>query len=152
MYNHVQLCFWSKHPQMYSILLQNMGWLGRIWWDWTRNLSLIAIPGFMYLSDGLIMTFVGIYIIYNHIHLCFWSKQQQIYPNLLQNLGWLGGIWWGWTRNLSMITLLGFMYLSDELKMTFYWYSYNLQPVIIVLLVKTATNILIVAPKHGLAG
>ena len=92
-----------------------MGWLGRIWQGWTGNMALIALPVFMYLSDELIMTF--------YWYLC--NLQPYIIPilvntalkhsSLLQNIGWPGRIWRGWTNNLSLIALPGFMHLSDEL-------------------------------------
>ena len=114
-YNRIQLCFWSKQPQIYSILLQNMGWLGRIWQGWTENMALITLPVFMYLSDELVMTF--------YWDMC--SLQPYIIPiqvntalthsSLLQNIGWAGRTWWGWTSNLSLISLPGFMHFSDEL-------------------------------------
>ena len=61
----------------HSSLLQNIGWPGRIWRGWTRNMSLIALQGFMHLSDELWWLFIGIHIIYNHGKLCFWSHQRQ---------------------------------------------------------------------------
>ena len=36
---HTYVCSWVKQPHNYSILLQNKGWLGRIWRGSTRNLS-----------------------------------------------------------------------------------------------------------------
>ena len=53
---------------------------------------------------------------------------------------------------MSLIALPGFMYLSNELNMTLYYYSYNLQPYTVVFLVEADTNILNFAPKYGFAG
>ena len=50
---------------------------------------------------------------------------------------------------MSLIALPGFMYLSNELNMTLYYYSYNLQPYTVVFLVEADTNILNFAPKYG---
>ena len=111
----MQLCFWSKQPQIYSILLQNMGWLGRTWQGWTGNIAVIGLLVFIYLPDELITTF--------YWYLC--NLQPYIIPilvntalqhsSLLQNIGWPGRRWRGWTSNLSLIALPGFMHLSDEL-------------------------------------
>ena len=51
--------------------------------------------------------------------------------NLLQNMGWLGRTWRGWTIKLALIALPFFLYLSDELSMAFCWYLCNLQPCIL---------------------
>ena len=56
MYNPAWLQFWLKQSENYSILLQNRGWLGRIWQCSTRNLSLIPLPGLMYFSDEPILS------------------------------------------------------------------------------------------------
>ena len=69
----------------------------------------------------------------------------------LQNWDWLGRKWQGWTRNLSLIVSPVFMYLSDEVIMTFYWYPYNQRPYTVVFLDNTSTTILSYAPKYGLA-
>ena len=92
-----------------------MGWLGRIWQDWTGNMASIALPVAMYLSDELIMTF--------YWYLC--NLQPCIIPmlvntalkhsSLLQIIGWSGRIWKGWTSKLSLIDLPGFMHIPDEL-------------------------------------
>ena len=52
---------------------------------------------------------------------------------------------------MSLIARPGLMYLSGELTMTFYWYPHNHRPCAVLILVKTATEILNFAPKHGLA-
>ena len=67
-------------------------------------------------------------------------------------MGWLGSIWQGWTRMLALITLLVFMSFSGEQTMTIYWYQYNLQPYIILILVNTAPKILELAQKCWLVG
>ena len=67
-------------------------------------------------------------------------------------MGWLGRIWCGWSRNLSLIALSGLMYLFDEIVMTVHWYLYNLQPHAAVFFVATATKTLSFAQKHGLPG
>ena len=118
----------SNQQHNYSTLLQNMGWLGRIWRGWTRNISWVVLLGFLYLSDTIAMFFIGIHIIYNQLQLYFWSKQPQLYSVLLQNIGCLGRIWWGLTIHLSLFALPGFMYLSDERMMIFCWSLDNLQP------------------------
>ena len=98
------------------------------------------------------------HIICNRIQLCFWLKQPQIYSILLQNMGWLGRIWQGWTENMALIALPVFMYLSDELIMTFYWDLCSLQPYILPTLVNTALNtqvcskILVGRVEHGVVG
>ena len=43
------------------------------------------------------------------------------------------------------------MHLYDELTMSFYWYSYNVQFYIAAFLVKIATKLLNFAPNWGLA-
>ena len=53
---------------------------------------------------------------------------------LLQIRVWLGRMWRGWLRNLSLIPLPGLMYLSDEPIMSIYWYSYHEQSYIVVFL------------------
>ena len=49
--------------------------------------------------------------------------------------------------NLALIALTVFTYLTDELILTVYWYLYNLQPCIGVILCGTITHILSVPPK-----
>ena len=61
----------------------------------------------------------------------------------------LGTIWLGLANNLALIALTVFMYLSDELMLTVYWYPYNLQACIVVILCGTAKNTLSFAPKCG---
>ena len=94
----------------------------------------------------------------NRIQLCSWSKQPQTHSILLRNMGWLGRIWQGWTENMASIALPVFMYLSDELIMTFYWDLCSLKPHIIPTLVNTAlktqvcSKILVGRVEHGEVG
>ena len=62
---------------------------------------------------------------------------------------WVGlvRLWQVWARNMSLIPLPGLMHLHDKLIMSFYWYSYNLQSYIVVLLVNIATKLLNFAPN-----
>ena len=52
---------------------------------------------------------------------------------LLQNMDCLGRIWLGLAKILALIALTVFMYLSNELILTCYWYTYNPQPCIAVI-------------------
>lgn len=79
----------------------------------------------------------------------FWSHQPQKCSILLQNMDCLGTMWLGSANNLALIALTVFMYLSDELMLTVYWYPYNLQACIVVILCGTAKNTLSFAPKCG---
>ena len=130
-----------------------MGWLDIIWHGWTGNMALILPPVFIYLSDELIMTL--------YWYLC--NLQPYIIPNLvntalkrsslLQNVGWPGIIWRGWTSNLSLIALKGFIHLSDELRWLFIGtYPYNLQSYKVVFFVASATQMLYFAPNYRLPG
>ena len=113
--NRTQLCFWSKQPQMHPILRQNMGWLGIIWQGQTRNVDLVALPVLMYLSDELIMTFYWYLCNLQPCTIPILVNTAPKLSSLLQNIGWPGRIQRGWTNNLSLIALLGFMNLSDDL-------------------------------------
>ena len=64
-------------------------------------------------------------------------------------MGFLGRIWLGSARDLALVALPVFMYLSDELILTFYWYWYNLQLCIAVIWGGIATQMLSFAPKYG---
>ena len=77
------------------------------------------------------------FLLQPHCFLLFWRKIR----------GWLGIIWQGWTRNLSLVPLLRLMYLSDEIIMSIYWYYYHVQSCIIAFLVEKATKLLHFATK-----
>ena len=66
---------------------------------------------------------------------------------------WVGlvRLWQGLEINMSLIPFSGLMHLYDELTMSFYWYSYNVQFYIVAFLVKRATKLLNFAPNWGLA-
>ena len=99
------------------VLLQNGDLLGRKWRGWTRCLYLIASTGFMYLSDELILTFYCYQYNLQPDTVVFLTKTATQILNTSKNLVWLGRISWDWTRKLSLISLLRFIYLSDELIM-----------------------------------
>ena len=66
---------------------------------------------------------------------------------------WVGlvRLWQGWEIKMSLVPFPGLMHLYDELTMSFYWYSYNVQFYIVAFLVKRATKLLNFAPNWGLA-
>ena len=54
--NHTHMLLWPEQPHNYSILLKYQDWFGRKGWNWTRNPSMIPIPGFMNLAWEIILT------------------------------------------------------------------------------------------------
>ena len=83
------------------------------------------------------------------MQLCFRSQQPPKHSILLQNMGCLGRTWLGSARNLALIAIPAFVYLSDELISTFYWYPYNLKQCTAVIGGGAATQTLSFAPKYG---
>ena len=101
-----------------------MGWLGIIWQDWTRNLALITLSVFMYLSGELIMC----------VCVCVFYFSSGI-------SGFCG--WGRLMRPDSPYDSLA-AYLLAPIP--------NLQPFIIPILVNTTPKIVKFAPKYWLAG
>ena len=84
---------------------------------------MIAIPGFMNLEYELLLTLKWYNSVYNHTNMSLGSKQPQKYSVFLQNEDWLGRFLQGWSKHLSMIPIPGFVYLSNELILTLYYYN-----------------------------
>ena len=67
--------------------------------------------------------------------------QSQLYSILLQIRVWLGRIWQGWTRNLSLIPFPRLLCVSDKTTWSINWYFYYIQSCIVAVLVETATKL-----------
>ena len=80
-----------------------------------------------------------------------WADCTNLSIILFQIRGWLGRMWWGWTRNMSLVPFLGIAHLSDEQILSIYWCSYHIQSCIVAFLVETATKLLNFATQQGLA-
>ena len=108
----------TSHQTTHYSLLQNMCWVCRMWWAWTRNMSLIALPWFMYLSDELILTFH--WYLYNLqpykvvILVKFATKKLKFPPKHGLAVSNIARKWWGYTGKISMIPIPGFMNLPNQ--------------------------------------
>ena len=89
--------------------------------------------------------------VYNHKHMCFGPEQPQNEFIFLQNWDLLERKWWGWSRNTTMIPILGFMNLDNKIILNLNWYSISLQPYTHVFWVRTATKLVDFPPKWGFA-
>ena len=92
----------------------------------------------------------SIILVYNHTNMCFGPEQPQNEFIFLQNWDLLEIKCWGWSRNSSMIIILGFMNLNSKLILNSNWYSISLQPCTHVYWVRTATKLVHLPPKWGL--
>ena len=84
-----------------------------------------------------------------HTLLTIWPSPRSITGYLLK-WGLAGGKWQGWSRNISMISIPGFMNLLNKLMLTLEVHNTGLQPNTHVFWPKTATNLVNFPQKWGL--
>ena len=93
----------------------------------------------------------GTILVYNHTHMYFGPEQRQNEFIFLQNGDLFHRKWSGWSGNITMIPILGFMNLGSELILNLNWFIARLQPHRYVFWAITATKLVHFPPKWGLA-
>ena len=124
---------WLKQPHKHSSLLQNMGWLCRTWCGWSRNLSLIALPGLMYLSDERVMTVhwylynlqphAAVFLVATATKTLSFAPKHGLPGGNMVSFGNKSGF------DCPLSLHVSFWWTNID----FYWYPYNLQPCIAVI-------------------